>query len=150
MVSMAGEWSFHTTLEVEVEVAGVAVVTVEVVVVVLEVLIWSASSVVSLVILHVNAVCVAVQEDVEAVVLEDIAGAQVMVEGATVLVLVPHDAAACHLVGAAIAGHLHHIVRVRNCHMLTVTEQENVSPEAGVEYCRLVNFMEWETEIKFV
>lgn len=71
---MAGESSFLTTLEV-----GVGVV--EVVVVVLEVLIWSATSVVSLVILLVNAVCVLVQEDVVVAVPPDIGEAQAMVEG---------------------------------------------------------------------
>lgn len=76
-------------------------------------------SVVSLVILLVNAVCVVVQEDVVAAAPQDIAGAQVMVEGATALVDGPLDAAVCHLVGAAIAGHHHHTVDVKNCPMLT-------------------------------
>ena len=67
---MAGEWSFLTTLEVGV-----------VVVVALEFLIWSAMSVVRLVTLLVNAVCVVVQEDVVAAAPLGTGGAQVMVEG---------------------------------------------------------------------
>lgn len=73
---MAGELSFLTTLEV----VGVVVVE-EGVVVALEALIWSVMSVVSLVILLVNAVCVSVQEDVAVALPLDIGGAQVMVEG---------------------------------------------------------------------
>lgn len=71
---MAGEWSFLTTLEV-------GVVVVEGVVVALEALIWSAMSVVRLVTLLVNAVCVVVQEDVVAAAPLGTGGAQVMVEG---------------------------------------------------------------------
>lgn len=71
---MAGEWSFLTTLEV-------GVVVVEGVVVALEALIWSAMSVVRLVTLLVNAVCVVVQEDVAAAAPLGTGGAQVMVEG---------------------------------------------------------------------
>ena len=71
---MAGELSFLTTLEVE-------VVVVVGVVVALEVLIWSAMSVVSLVTLLVNAVCVVVQEDVVVAAPLDTGEAQVMVEG---------------------------------------------------------------------
>ena len=67
---MAGEWSFLTTLEVGV-----------VVVVALEFLIWSAMSVVRLVTLLVNAVCVVVQEDAVAAAPLGTGGAQVMVEG---------------------------------------------------------------------
>jgi flavin reductase (DIM6/NTAB) family NADH-FMN oxidoreductase RutF len=67
--------SFLTTQEV------VGVVVVEGVVVALEALIWSVMSVVSLVILLVNAVCVLVQEDVVVALPLDIEGAQVMVEG---------------------------------------------------------------------
>lgn len=72
---MAGELSFLTTLEV-----GVVAVE-EGGVVALGVLIWSAMSVVSLVILLVNVVCVLVRVDVVVAVLPDIGEAQVMVEG---------------------------------------------------------------------
>ena len=78
-------------------------------------------SVVSLVILPANAVrvvvVVVVQEDIVAAAL-DIAEAQVMDEGVTVLVGDPQDTAVCHLVGAAIAGP-QHIVDVKKCHMPT-------------------------------
>lgn len=69
---MAGELSFLTIHEVVVAVEGVEAALV--------VLIWSATSVVSLVILPVNVDCVVVQEDDVAAVL-DIVGAQVMDEG---------------------------------------------------------------------
>lgn len=74
---MDGEWSFHITLEEEVGGAG------EGVEVGLEALIWSAMNVVRLVILLESAERVEVQEqeDVEAEVLLDTAGAQVMVVG---------------------------------------------------------------------
>lgn len=82
-VKMAGELSFLTTLGVEVAVAAAAVVVagVEGAVVALVVLTWSATSVVSRVILHVNAACVAVLVDVVAAVRLDTAGVQVMVGG---------------------------------------------------------------------
>lgn len=126
---MAGELSFLTIQEVE-------VVAAEGVVVALVVLIWSAMSVVSLVILPVNAVCVVVQGDVVAAV-RDIAGAQVMDEGVTALVGDPQDAAVCHLVGVAIADH-HRTVGVRSCHMPTEMVQGIVA-EAGVEQWKLGN-----------
>lgn len=74
---MDGEWSSHIILEEK----GVGAV--EGVVVVLEVLIWSAMSVVSLVILLVNAECEEVQVlvNVEVVAPLDIGGVQVMVTG---------------------------------------------------------------------
>lgn len=71
---MAGELSFLTTLEV-------VVVAVEEVEDVLVVLIWSATSVVSQVILLVNAVCAVVQEDVVAAAPLDIAEVPVTVAG---------------------------------------------------------------------
>ena len=70
---MAGELCFPIILEAEVE----AEVALEVVVGVLAVLIWSAMSVVSLVILLENVACVVVQEDIAATAL-DIVGAQAM------------------------------------------------------------------------
>lgn len=73
---MAGELSFHTTLEV------VVVVVVEGEVVAgLVVLIWNAMSVVSLVILLVNVVFVVVLEGVVAAVPLDIAEVLVMAGG---------------------------------------------------------------------
>lgn len=79
---MAGELSFLTTLGVEVVVAAAAVVAgVEGAGVAPVVLTWSAMSVVSQVILLVNAACVAVLVDVVAAVLLDTAGVQVMVGG---------------------------------------------------------------------
>lgn len=136
---MAGELSFLIILEAEVDAE------VEVVVDALVVRIWSAMSVVSLVILLENAVCVVVQEDV-AVAALDIAGAQAMDAGkafkanivlslwlnevliwlndtyhfeaeVTVLVDDPQDVVVSLLVRVATAG-LHHTVVVRNCHML--------------------------------
>ena len=72
---MAGELSFLIILEAE----GDMEVEVEAVVDALAVLIWSAMSVVSLVILLENAVCVVVQEDVAvAAAALDIVGAQAM------------------------------------------------------------------------
>lgn len=70
---MDGGLSFLTILEVEVEAAVGVVVA-------LAVLIWSAMSVASLVILPVNVDYVVVQEDVVAAAL-DTAGVQVMEEG---------------------------------------------------------------------
>ena len=77
---MAGELSFHTTLEV-VEV----VVVVEEAVAVLVVLIWSVMSVVSLVILLVNAVCVVVLGGAVAAVPLDIAEVLAMAGGNVIL-----------------------------------------------------------------
>ena len=92
---MAGELSFLTTPEVEVGVGGVVAAAVEGVVVVLVVLTWSVMSVVRLVISLVSAACVLVQEvevevqeDVVAAAL-DIAGAQAMVEGEFLKLIVP-------------------------------------------------------------
>lgn len=81
-------------------------------------------SVVSLGILPASADCVlvvavAVEDAVVAVL--DIAGAQVTVEGVTVLVVDPLGVAVCLLVLAAIAGHHLHIVHVRMYHMLMGT-----------------------------
>lgn len=74
-VKMAGELSYHTTLEVEVEAAVVGVVDALV-------LIWNAMNVVSLDILLVSAVWGEVLEGVGVVArLLDIVGAQAMVEG---------------------------------------------------------------------
>lgn len=70
---MAGELSFLITQEVE-------VVAVEVAAVALAVLIWSAMSVGSLVILLVNAECVVVQEE-DVLAALGTAGAQVMDAG---------------------------------------------------------------------
>lgn len=88
-------------------------------------------SVVSQVILLVNAACVAVLVDVVAAVLLDTAGVQVMVGGVTVLVGDPQNIAVCRRVGAALAGH-HHIVDVRSCHMPTEMVSGNAA-EAGAE-----------------
>ena len=136
---MAGELCFLIILEAEVE----AEVALEVVVGVLAVLIWSAMSVVSLVILLENVACVVVQEDIAATAL-DIVGAQAMDAGkaskanivfmiievfrllnityqfeaeVTVLVDDLQDVAVSLLVGVATAGLLHTVV-VRNCHTL--------------------------------
>jgi len=94
---MAGELSFLTTPEVEVGVGVVVAAAVEGVVVVLVVLTWSVMSVVRLVISLVSAACVLVQEEeVEVEVQEDvvaaaldIAGAQAMVEGEFLKLIVP-------------------------------------------------------------
>lgn len=127
---MAGEWSFLTTLEV-------GVVVVEGVVVALEALIWSAMSVVRLVTLLVNAVCVVVQEDVVAAAPLGTGGAQVMVEGATVPADgPPQDAAVWHLVGVVTAGHHRHTVHVRKCHML-MEMVWGIDAEAEAEHFRL-------------
>ena len=138
---MAGELSFLIILEAE----GDMEVEAEAVVDALAVLIWSAMSVVSLVILLENAACVVVQEDVAvAAAALDIVGAQAMDAGkaskanivfmiievfrllnityqfeaeVTVLVDDPQDVAVSLLVGVATAS-LPHTVVVRNCHML--------------------------------
>lgn len=86
---------------------------------------------VSRVILHVNAACVAVLVDVVAAVRLDTAGVQVMVGGVTVLVGAPRNIAVCHRVGAALAGH-HHIVDARSCRMPTEMVSGNAA-EAGAE-----------------
>lgn len=91
-------------------------------------------SVVNLVTLPVNAVCVVVLEDV-AVAALGTAGAQVMVVGAIVPAGDPQDAAVCLLVGAAIAGH-QDIVDVRNCHMPMEMVLES-DAEAEAEFCKL-------------
>lgn len=88
-------------------------------------------SVVSQVILLVNAACVAVLVDVVAAVLLDTAGVQVMVGGVTVLVGDHQNIAVCRRVGAALAGH-HHIVDVRSCHMPMEMVSGNAA-EAGAE-----------------
>lgn len=87
-------------------------------------------NVVSLVILPVNAVCVVVQGDVVAAVL-DIAGARVMDGGVTALVGDPQDAAVFHLVGVVIADH-HHTVGVRSCHM-PMEMVQGIVAEAGAK-----------------
>ncbi|KHG28377.1 3-methyl-2-oxobutanoate hydroxymethyltransferase [Gossypium arboreum] len=103
-------------------------------------------SVVSLVILLENVACVVVQEDAAAAAL-DIVVAQAM--DAEVIVLVPdlQDVAVPLLVGVGTASH-HHIVVVRNCHMLMEMVQGNTD-KAGAKYCKDVKFIE-ETEIKCV
>ena len=75
-------------------------------------------SVVSLVILLVNAVVVLVGV-VAAAEAPDTGGALAMVGGATVLVAAPHHAVVCHHPAEIIiAGH-QHIVDERSCHMQT-------------------------------
>lgn len=88
---MAGELSFHTTLEV---VAVVAVA--EEVVAAQEVLIWSVTSVVSQVILLVNAVCVVVLEGVVAAAPLGIAEVLVMA-GGNVILLFPLSSYHCQI-----------------------------------------------------
>lgn len=123
---MDGEWSSHIILEEK----GVGAV--EEVVVVLEALIWSAMSVVSLVILLVNAECEEVQVlvNVEVVALLDIGGAQVMVAGVIVLVDVPPNAEACHLVAVVIAD-LHTVEEMK--FLIPMEMVSGTESEAGAE-----------------
>jgi len=94
---------------------------------------------VRLVILLVNAACVLVLgdwavEDVVAVPLLDTAEVQAMVEGVTVLVIVPQSAAVSHLrVVAAIASHHHITVGVKSLHMPMVLLWLEIDAGAGVE-----------------
>lgn len=88
----------------------------------------------SLVILLVNAECVEVQVlgNVEVVALLDIGGAQVMVAGVIVLVVdVPLDAEACHLVAVAIAD-LHTVEKMK--FLIPMEMASGTESEAGAEW----------------
>lgn len=89
-------------------------------------------SVVSPVILPVNAACVGLLEDDVVAAPKGIAGAQVMDVGVTVHMGDLLDVAVCHLVVAAIAGHHHHIVDVRSCHLPTEMVL-GIAAEAGAK-----------------
>lgn len=89
-------------------------------------------SVVSLVILLVNAECEEVQVlvNVEVVALLDIGGAQVMVAGVIVLVDVPPNAEACHLVAVVIAD-LHTVEEMK--FLIPMEMVSGTESEAGAE-----------------
>lgn len=99
-------------------------------------------NVVSLDTLLGSAACVWVHDDVEvaaaaaaaaAVAVQDTAGAQAMVEGATAHVVDLQDVAVSLLVVAAIAGRPHS-APVTKCHMLMAMVV--IVAEAGAEWCR--------------